>query len=343
MSGQEGTPAPDQNDSNNNNNTTTTSNNNSGDDAGEDKICRDYQRGVCNRRGKCKFKHPAGMGTEVANQPLICRDFQNGKCDRSTCKYLHISNAEERIYLHTGQIPSAARGSFVRVYGHPRGEMTRAGPQDPICKDYLNRKCTRGGGCRFRHVMEDDSGGDGGYGYDDYPRKRRRESHDGNDQYLMEENESLRHKVADLQKQVSTLKATNEVLLEQNARYRNQATGSSGSHDSYSAGNHTSSRSSEYPSSGSYSSTSSTPQSYSTSYPSRESYGAGAYSGGQYTASKDAYNASKDSYNSTAYTSNTGYGTGYTKFEWETWNWSVLGMFFLRQNTFCITQLGYFE
>ena len=265
----------------------------------KDLICRDYQRGVCTRGSKCKFKHPDGMGTELTNSPMICRDYQNGKCQRSTCKYLHLSHNEEKIYLRTGQMPPRREGPFFR------GEQTRAGPTDPVCKDYLNRKCTRGSGCRYRHVLEEDQDEDyGGYGFDGPSGKRRRESYESQSYYyLMDENEALRRKVGDLQKQVADLKATNEVLLEQNAKYRNQIGERSGS--SY---NGSGTNSSGYSSYGASSSS----QSYSTSYPPRESYAANA---------KDPYGSYSSpsggsSYPPTGnYTSNTAYGTGYTKFD----------------------------
>ena len=273
----------------------------------KDLICRDYQRGVCTRGSKCKFKHPDGMGTELTNSPMICRDFQNGKCNRSTCKYLHLSNNEEKVYLRTGQMPPR-RGAPDPLM-HFRGEPTRAGPSDPVCKDFLNRKCSRGQGCRYRHVLEDE-GGDFS-SYDAHPNKRRRESYEGQSfYYLMDENEALRRKVSELQKQVADLKATNEVLLEQNARYRNQA----GERPPYNGTSNTARPSDYSPGySGGYSAGASagTSQSYSTSYPPRESY-----------ASKDTYTSTPRSYSSNesfggtaAYTSNTAYGTGYTKFD----------------------------
>ena len=264
----------------------------------KDLICRDYQRGVCTRGSKCKFKHPDGMGTELTNSPMICRDYQNGKCQRSTCKYLHLSNNEEKIFLRTGQMPPK-RDSYSPFSGEP----TRGGPNDPVCKDFLNRKCTRGQGCRYRHVFEEEGGDYGGYSFDGHPSKRRRESYEGQGYYyLMDENDALRRKVTELQKQVADLKATNEVLLEQNAKYRNQV----GERGSYNGSGSGSANSSGY--SSSYGASSS--QSYSTSYPPRESYAAkdsyGSYSsptvGSSYTASG-------------TYTSNSAYGAGYTKFD----------------------------
>lgn len=267
-----------------------TNNNSTGRNQEEmkDSICRDYQRGVCTRGSKCKFKHPDGMGTELSNSPMICRDYQNGKCSRSTCKYLHMTNNEEKIYLRTGQMPPGREYPF-------GGEPTRAGANDPICKDYLNRKCTRGSGCRYRHVPEDDRDMDyGGYGFDGPSGKRRRESYEGQGYYyLMDENDALRRKVADLQKQVADLKATNEVLLEQNAKYRNQI-GERGSYNGSGASANTS-----YSSYGTSSS-----QSYNTSYPPRDTYSSYPSTSGS------------TSYPSTgSYTSNTAYGTGYTKFD----------------------------
>lgn len=300
--------------SDSNNNDDTESNSNSTADG---QICRDYQRGVCNRGGKCKFSHPEGLGKEVESSPMICRDFQNGKCSRSTCKYMHISVMEEKMYLRTGQMPRRpqmpggppGRGGFGSGGGGGGGGgggyPTRASRSDPVCKDFLNNKCTRGSSCKYRHVYEDDYAGFGGF--DDFPRKRRRDSFGDSDFSLMkEENEGLRRQVADLQKQVSDLKATNEVLLEQNARYRNAAASAT----SYPAP-------SSY--SGSYASkpTATNPPastSFAASYPS-------AYNGGSSaTASNNSPYTTSTPYGATSadtssYSSSYPSGTGYMKFD----------------------------
>ncbi|KAK3748868.1 hypothetical protein QZH41_005112 [Actinostola sp. cb2023] len=283
-------------------------------------ICRDYQRGVCNRGGKCKFGHPDGLGKEIESGPMICRDFQNGKCNRGTCKYLHISNSEEKVYLRTGQLP-ARRPS--PMHGPPPpppmrggfgGYQTRANRSDPICKDFLNSKCTRGAACKYRHAYEDEVSYGGFGGYEDFPRKRRRESFGDSDfAHVKEENDSLRRQVTDLQKQVSDLKATNEVLLEQNARYRNQASGSTSYPPTPSYPTSYASKPTPLPA----------PQSYSTSYPS-------TYNGSNtvtYTTatSYTSYSADTAAYTSTAnygattsdtsiYSSSYPTGTGYIKF-----------------------------
>lgn len=51
-----------------------------GGGATQDNICRDYIRGICDRRF-CKYKH------ENEVRPLnFCHDFQNNICPRPNCK-----------------------------------------------------------------------------------------------------------------------------------------------------------------------------------------------------------------------------------------------------------------
>lgn len=237
----------------------------------DEQVCRDFQRGVCTRGEKCKFAHPSGMGSEPKNQPMICRDFQNGTCNRSTCKYLHVTNQEEKDFIRNGQFPP----------GNPRGGRARDSSVQ-VCKDFLNNKCNRGSNCKFRHVTEEPMYGGGGAGayYDEPPRKRPRDAISDDYRYVMEENVSLRRKVSELQKDVSDLRATNDVLLEQIARYKR-----SGASTSYGGG---------------YASDPYSSVSPSVSYPARESYVAARGYGSAYVASKPPAGPGYD---------------GYTKFE----------------------------
>lgn len=183
-------------------------------------VCRDFQRGVCNRGNKCKFVHPANIKPPDSDKPPICRDFQNGTCDRNNCKYLHITSQEERIFIATGKLPSTVFSNPV-----PAGPR-KAGPVD-VCKDFLNNVCSRGNRCKFRHITESEWESEKRHGSveEDMSRKRKRENFGGTSldfQFLSDENDMLRRKIADLQRQVADLRAMNDTLYEQNMRYRSQ-------------------------------------------------------------------------------------------------------------------------
>ncbi|CAB4044209.1 zinc finger CCCH domain-containing 10-like, partial [Paramuricea clavata] len=186
------------------------------DKQNDEQICQDFQQGVCSSGDKCKFAHPSGMESEPKDQPKICRDFQNGTCYRSTCKYLHMMDQDEKDYLWTGQLPSNTRG----------GRRCNSGVQ--VCIDFNNNKCNRGVSCKFLHVPKEAMYGGGGGYYDEPPWKRPHWDVMGNIyQYLMEENVFLRRKVlelrkdvADLRKDAADLRATGDTLTEQIAQYR---------------------------------------------------------------------------------------------------------------------------
>merc|ERR1712106_267570 len=58
-------------------------------------ICRDFIRGVCGRKRRCKFQHPDQLALDalVSCNPekkyAFCHDFQNKTCERPSCKYIH--------------------------------------------------------------------------------------------------------------------------------------------------------------------------------------------------------------------------------------------------------------
>ena len=197
--------------------------------------CRDFERGVCNRGDKCKYYHPEGSvaGSENGKLP-ICKDFQNKGCGRIKCKFLHITVDEEAEYNKSGALPEHG--------GRPEKNAARISFQGKeVCKDFLNNICDRGANCRYMHVSErelqlDITGANGAtpcpgggilgtlYG------KRRRDEFGGGSvgdaSVLMDENEMLKRKITDLQKEVIDLREVNDTLYDQNTRYRTQLRGS---------------------------------------------------------------------------------------------------------------------
>lgn len=194
-------------------------------------FCHDYQNTGC-RRGNCKFLHctreeeehykqtgqlpvrlqqaaALGLGVITPNVdvPLlrgeipICKDYMKGNCKRGAkCKFRHITQGEYDFELRK----SDHRNNNNQLY-------------DPYEDDFNTFEAfeyghTPGGVKRRRTEREFD--GFGGY------EGRYSTSRPFSYQLLEEENSLLRRKVEELKKQVADLTATNEVLLEQNARYR---------------------------------------------------------------------------------------------------------------------------
>jgi len=186
----------------------------------ESSPCRDFERGVCSRGEQCRFFHPERTEPAEGVKLPICKDFQNKGCDRRKCKFLHVTQDEEAVYDATGQLP-AHRGRPELVYTTAGTGGGGGGvPPKNVCKDFLNGKCDRGGRCRYAHIPEG-QGGDRGYG----KRSRVDAYHQppppgvANDAALFEENEFLRRKITDLQREVLSLREMNDTLYDQNRRY----------------------------------------------------------------------------------------------------------------------------
>ena len=192
----------------------------------ESSPCRDFERGVCSRGDSCRFFHPERTEPAEGVKLPICKDFQNKGCDRRKCKFLHITQEEEAVYDASGQLP-AHRGRPELIYTTAGPGAGAAAPPAPknICKDFLNRKCDRGSRCRFVHVEEHSD--PRGYG-----KRSRVDAYHGppppphaavaNDAAMFEENEFLRRKITELQREVLNLREMNDTLYDQNRRYCSQ-------------------------------------------------------------------------------------------------------------------------
>lgn len=193
----------------------------------DEDICRDYMRNVCTRGKRCRYRHPTMEERQElpARRDLtFCHDYQNNGCTRPNCKFLHCSRDEEEYFHRTGLLPSRLNYSNTSCHGVMKAAV-------PVCRDYLNGDCKRGSKCKYRHDSDKGSGDherrvDRSYDY--IPEIKRRRYDDDYEiircgiSYTLLEDEiaMLKKKVEELKKQISDLTAINEVLLEQNARYR---------------------------------------------------------------------------------------------------------------------------
>ncbi|NXY00466.1 ZC3HA protein, partial [Centropus bengalensis] len=228
-----------------------------------DDICRDFLRNVCKRGKRCRFRHPdmsevTNLGVRK-NEFIFCHDFQNKECVRLNCRFIHGTKEDEDCYKKTGELPPRLRQKVAAGLGLSPADLPNSKEEVPICRDFLKGDCQRGAKCKFQHLQRDYEYEARGLAareqgivpagrryepydpiYDDEPEavlKRRRVEglHFESYEYgfggaraveyrlLEEENILLRKRVEDLKKQVNNLMATNEVLLEQNAQFRNQA------------------------------------------------------------------------------------------------------------------------
>lgn len=186
-------------------------------------VCRDYMKGECKRGAKCKYRHlnndfhhhdgdscsassrndgHGGVGRpDLGHRPHDLRGDLRGP---------HHPNDQRPSHNH--------HGSFNNFDDHfdkfDRFEYSHSGPDGPQLKrrrvdmDGYNGNAGSGGSNSGSYESRYGLGGPSlrpvSYQY----------------QVLEEENTALRRRVEDLKKQVADLTATNEVLLEQNARMR---------------------------------------------------------------------------------------------------------------------------
>lgn len=190
----------------------------------------------------------------------FCHDFQNNGCRRANCKFLHCTREEEEHARQTGELPARVMQAAALGIGVNHAEMVAKGGvpicKDNLkgdchrgvsCKyrhissaeyEYLQRKSE---GRSDIPVYEKNHRAFDRFEFEQDVKRRRMDADYPNEgfrpyenrypplspnskplsyQLLEDENSMLRKKVEELKKQVADLTATNEVLLEQNARYR---------------------------------------------------------------------------------------------------------------------------
>lgn len=192
-------------------------------------ICRDYLRNVCKRGMHCRYWHPS---SDVSvGSVVFCHDFQNAGCRRIGCRFVHCSREEEEQYHRTGQLPAAVCQTAAALTSYT---------DVPICKDYLKGECRRGMKCKYEHLQDGAASQpssettDAGLTFSSggAVKMRKTEFTIETEMELVpladyraveEENRVLRRDVDELRRTVGVLVAANELLLEQNARYRSSS------------------------------------------------------------------------------------------------------------------------
>ena len=90
-------------------------------------ICRDFLRNVCHRGKRCKYFHERSDEDAVCEY-TFCHDFQNGICNWPGCKFLHCTEAEEKQFRITGELPS-------HIFNQLRNTGEKQETQ--LCKDFF--------------------------------------------------------------------------------------------------------------------------------------------------------------------------------------------------------------
>lgn len=106
----------------------------------EDNICRDFIRGICDRKF-CKFKHETE--TRTLN---FCHDFQNTICPRIHCKFIHCTMEEVEEYKRTGEMSNQILAEATRKNQLPG--------TPPVCNQFKKGFCRRTN-CKYRHITKE--------------------------------------------------------------------------------------------------------------------------------------------------------------------------------------------
>ncbi|XP_064648049.1 zinc finger CCCH domain-containing protein 10-like [Lineus longissimus] len=199
-------------------------------------FCHDFQNTGC-RRQNCKFIHctreeeeyykqtgqlpvrlqqaaALGLGVQPSELPVlkgevpICKDYLKGECRRAgKCKYRHVSASDYEIELR--RLERQSRSLITSRFDTFDDILDRYELESPLKRRRLEDY-------EFNNVLDRY----GTHATTPTATMTRPISVATDYRLIEDENTILRRKVEELKKQCNDLAATNEVLLEQNARYR---------------------------------------------------------------------------------------------------------------------------
>lgn len=168
---------------------------------GEVPICKDYLRGECKRSTRCKYRHMhTASENDINSQPI---EQEKPEKYTTTPEYEQYETFEEQQ-----EVPSVVPQTSHTVL--PAPTLINSPPLKRRRPDFLDTPMAITAGTNGLQTSSHT-------GYEWVNSSLRTPA-----EYclLEEENMMLRRKVDELKKQASDLAATNEVLLEQNARFR---------------------------------------------------------------------------------------------------------------------------
>ena len=206
-----------------------------GDEGAADDICRDFLRNVCKRGSYCRYRHldiAVTKRADLLNRELIfCHDFQNAGCRRANCRFVHCTREEQEHFQNTRLLPAHTHVNDSEL-------LSSTSDEPPICKDFLKGECHRGAKCKYEHLNEEEIAQKSAmvsavesyknHFVNEVAVKKRKlidvyatgQTWVASYKFLEDENQALRHEVDELKRNIAVLVAANELLLEQNARYR---------------------------------------------------------------------------------------------------------------------------
>ncbi|XP_063978631.1 zinc finger CCCH domain-containing protein 10-like [Diachasmimorpha longicaudata] len=114
-------------------------------DSSPKRVCRDFLRNVCHRGKRCKYLHERSEDGTI-EEYTFCHDFQNGICNWLGCKFIHCTEAEEKHFRATGELPPHV---LIRLKNN--SDKTEL----PVCKDFVKGSCQRVN-CKFRHHKKEE-------------------------------------------------------------------------------------------------------------------------------------------------------------------------------------------
>ncbi|CAG5089139.1 Oidioi.mRNA.OKI2018_I69.PAR.g12102.t1.cds [Oikopleura dioica] len=189
-------------------------------------ICRDFIRGVCSRKKRCKFAHPtvaelnALVGCREDKKYEFCHDHQNKTCERTTCRYIHCTSEEEQNFLKSRHLPLRYKCQYelgiynVALNNKAMREMKRESENKrlrPIAYSNSANDLNSHHKRSSTSISTNFSDHQMSYSYQQILDESSK---------MRKENDMLKQRIEELQKKCADLSTVNEMLLEQNAKYR---------------------------------------------------------------------------------------------------------------------------